>query len=1141
MGMLKTAISRRILHVVEDEHDGGAEKPETPKHNKSRFGKIPTQIGAAPAPAVFMKREKSELKEGHNPNKPAGMISQRHIIVQPSMRHMNYQPSTRNINVNQPHQKIMGTMNGLDQKTMRNMNGMNKKSSMRNINAFTQKSTRQINNFDAKNTIAMGGMGSLGSMSSINEDNTHERNFGIKGTLPKRGMVSNDPKNMRNNMNPFTQKSMRQISNFDTKNSKTLGGMGSIDEDNTSGDMKSTLPKRGIGMGMVSNDPKNMRNNMSPFTQKSTRQISNFDTKNSKSLGGMGSIDEDNTSGDIKSTLPKRGMGTVNNDPKNMRNNMSPFTQKSTRQINNVDTKNSKSLGGMGSIDEDNTSEDITSALPKRVMGLGSINEDNTRGITFDIMSTMPMRGMESIAENKTRNVNDYPEHNTMPMLGMVSIAEDNTRSIDTIDEEGNVDSIDEKSFRIIDTIDENNAGNTGNKNTFSTNNKSPESKSFKSSATSIKSSGTSSTKSSASTSTKSTRSIDTKSSNGTDNKSNSNHSSTMNDKSNHSTSMNSKSNHSVNTRNSDKTRNTDNMSPDGRDRTNKSQQRIRTRKGTTAGVPVVNNTRDRPSTALITRKELEEILAAKRKEELLEKKTMPPRSGTISTDLWIAQTNNGDSSQCSGTDYEISEEFKKEADPEDEYDINFFDYTEEEETLHTSSGHMDLPLDSHTDSFDADELNLANSIERRFTTIRFDEYDELQTCLHINDYTKGEISRSWYKREDYDKMVDLARKTAQKAVKREKELQEELKGMLSARDSLSPPRSGRRKGKTTNKSEDPTFSDGNASGDNKSVGNSGRSRRSVGTADGKRKKPIEYRGLEAWTPEGSAKCRSLKETAIENVWNEQSRQWEEGEFDAEAISDVYMPVAKTALDGARERANADEKMVKKLIDQERAREEKKSARTGFTKSKEKLRNKARSTGKTLVQGTGKVFSGTGKVGLKIGKRGAKAVVAAATADPKMMNEALKIRIQKKKRECKHEMILTTSRAAHERDVEELEESGSLSIGDSSGLLFSPSNGRPGLQRPGLVRTGASSHDHSDKASVYSDDMSSATGGESQLSTGTTPSKKKKSKMKLLGVVPIPGTQKKYSQDRREERNEKRRADMIRRPSWEASMTTGKY
>ncbi len=84
-----------------------------------------------------------------------------------------------------------------------------------------------------------------------------------------------------------------------------------------------------------------------------------------------------------------------------------------------------------------------------------------------------------------------------------------------------------------------------------------------------------------------------------------------------------------------------------------------------------------------------------------------------------------------------------------------------------------------------------------------------------------------------------------------------------------------------------------------------------------------------------------------------------------------------------------------------------------------------------------------------------------------------------------------------------------------------------------------------------SDDLSSANGGISQdfrdgsYRTGDSESNvsspKKKSKLKLLGIVPIPGTQKKYSEDRRAEREEKRKEKMTRRPSWEASMASGKH
>merc|ERR1712194_758253 len=92
------------------------------------------------------------------------------------------------------------------------------------------------------------------------------------------------------------------------------------------------------------------------------------------------------------------------------------------------------------------------------------------------------------------------------------------------------------------------------------------------------------------------------------------------------------------------------------------------------------------------------------------------------------------------------------------------------------------------------------------------------------------------------------------------------------------------------------------------------------------------------------------------------------------------------------------------------------------------------------------------------------------TADTRMMKEAV---TQTKKRECKPQTVIRSSQAAHERDVEELEESGSLSLQDSNAPLFA--NGRPGLVRPGLQRPtlGVSFADKfSDKASDVSDRQS---------------------------------------------------------------------
>jgi len=825
----------------------------------------------------------------------------------------------------------------------------------------------------------------------------------------------------------------------------------------------------------------------------STRNLSNKSSSSSSSSDqrGMRILDK------------KSSMRDMNTNPPPDHNNKTSSSSSNTRNMNGMDVSSpeKKAISNtrtMISIDEKS--------------GFGKMNSIAETNTSFGTMNSIDEKkkvivgNMSSIAEQKSsRSMNSIDEKKTV-IGNMSSIAETGNRSMNSIVEEKSsststpfrgMSSIDEKSPRIMSSIDESNS--PLNNTNGSSNSKS---------STSTKSTGTNST------STKSSLGsiIDTSNSINNNNKSSSNHSSD--------TASNNKSNHS------EMTRNADNRSASVKSRERKAPTRGRPgkRSGGSFGTPA-HFDRDRPSTALITRKELEEILAAKVKEEMMEQKAMPPKSGTNSTDLWVANANkeveviSEEFSVASGHSLEDESPFGR-GNPE--YDINFHDISEEEMTEHTVHTD-DSDQDGTGDSFNAGDLTLGDSMDRRYTTIRFDEYDELQTCLHINDYTQGEIKRSWYKRDDYDKMVDLARKTASKAVKREVELRDELDTMLRVA-SQSPPRAGGR-----NSDND---------GDNRSVG-SGK------TADGKRKKPIEYRGLEAWTPEGSQKCRSLKENAIELVWNEQSRQWEDGSFDPDTISGVYRPVAKIALAAARERAMADEKMVKKLSDQEEARAEKKRSRNILHKSRVVIKRTATKTGKGLVQGAGKVLTETSKGAVKIGKRGVKAGVATATLDRRMMKEALKVRIHgKKKRECKQEMELTTSKAAHERDVEELEGSGSISLQDSTGLLFSSTNMRPGLQRPGLVTTYEISDGASDKMSednsALRDYSVRSSEAESNLSNAT-PSKKKKSKLKLLGVVPIPGTQKKYSEDRRAERADKRLAKMTGRPSWEASMTVGKY
>lgn len=819
-----------------------------------------------------------------------------------------------------------------------------------------------------------------------------------------------------------------------------------------------------------------------------------------------------------------RHMGGVGN--MQPRNNLNSFDKKSSmRNIQSGRTmgKPEKKIGASPRVANINTLE--AEKAKEAISAPPSMDENHSRNTSKQPQTTTPSSPsvkpnspVSNISNSKKTSINRTP---------IMSSIDEQTTSLTS-----NLGTIDENSPNNQSDATGRSLGSTNSKNSAG---RSP---------TSIKST----------TSTSTTKSITSTSSKNVDNN-NKNNSNNLNNTMN--SPLGNKSIHSLSSR-SEKTKNVDNRT--------KSRPKPPRKRGPSLVTPAHFN-RDRPSTVLITRKEMEDILAEKQREEALEAKTMPPKSGTMSTDLWLDAANKEPQSEefsvASGTSVEEDSPFgaspKKKIELEDEYDINFFDITEEEDiTEHTiNSGHG---------SFDANDLQFTDSMERRESTIRFDEYDELQTCLHINDYTNGEITRSWYKREDYDKMVDLARKTAQKAVKREQELRDELENML--RVSVSPPRAGRKNGELREE---------NTGEDNKST----HSGRSTGT-DGKRKKPIEYRGLEAWTPEGSQKCRTLKENAIELVWNEQSRQWEEGTFDPDAIAEVYIPVSKIALKAAHERAIADQKMVKRLQEQEN----KKKNRTGFRKSRSAIRKATKGAGKAVGQAAGKVLTETGKSAVKIGKRSGKALVATATLDPKMMKEAVKVRMHgKKKRECKHELEVTTSKAAVERDIEILEESGSLNLSDSNGkccvevwfencgcfgklqmscfnihssfsLYSNVTASYPTIDRRQLMqmaRPGRPTLPIINDAvpDCVSDDLSSANGGISQdfrdnsYQTGDSESNvsspKKKSKLKLLGIVPIPGTQKKYSEDRRAEREEKRKERMTRRPSWEASMMTGKH
>jgi len=355
------------------------------------------------------------------------------------------------------------------------------------------------------------------------------------------------------------------------------------------------------------------------------------------------------------------------------------------------------------------------------------------------------------------------------------------------------------------------------------------------------------------------------------------------------------------------------------------------------------------------------------------------------------------------------------------------------EEVLDEGSYYDEEIIDD--DEVDADS---PYNLTPRKTTIRFDEFDEMQTILHINDYTGQEIKKSWYKREDYDKMVLLARKTAEMVEERRKELRKIDKKM----------------------------------------------------------KPIESRGLEAWTQMGAMKVKVLKDTSVEAVWNEQSRQWDAGTYEADKIRDVYVEITKNSHVSARDRAFSDELIAKRIREQEIVKQVKKQKRKLLGKSKALVKKTAKVTTDGVIKTTklvGKTTKMTGKVALETTKRTVKAGVATATLDGRMLKEA--VTIKTKKREVEKQTVRMRSQSSM----------GAIKLVDNS-------NGR---------------NDDDDRRE-----------DESVLTENDT---RKKEKLKLLGLVPIPGTKKQYEEDRRQKKIEKRQG-LTRKASWEASLAaSGKY
>jgi hypothetical protein len=351
-----------------------------------------------------------------------------------------------------------------------------------------------------------------------------------------------------------------------------------------------------------------------------------------------------------------------------------------------------------------------------------------------------------------------------------------------------------------------------------------------------------------------------------------------------------------------------------------------------------------------------------------------------------------------------------------------------------------------------------------RTFTIRFDEYDEMQTTIHINDYSNAEIRRAWYKADDYDKMIHSAQKTVRKVEDR---------------------------------------SDG-----------SGKSRT-------KKNAVINYRGLEGWTTDGSAKSRLLKASAVKAVWDEQAQEWEVGTFEPDKIREVYLPFSVGSLKRAQQRGKSDAAVHEKAKKKQKEKEEesKKNQRSLLLRSRAILGKSMRFTSSNVVKTTkivGGAASYTGKVAREAGKRTVRASLGVATLDPKMCRESFAN--TKKAGENTNHVFHRPSQMSQLQGLDG-------TFNNLAGITFVCSTVLVSCTMVLKIL-----FVHIELKSIDSMDSKDT------IPKGTLPVEetKKKERLKLLGVVPLPGTKKMYRADIEKEKVGKRR-NLSQLPSWESS------
>jgi len=162
--------------------------------------------------------------------------------------------------------------------------------------------------------------------------------------------------------------------------------------------------------------------------------------------------------------------------------------------------------------------------------------------------------------------------------------------------------------------------------------------------------------------------------------------------------------------------------------------------------------------------------------------------------------------------------------------------------------------------------------------SVRFDERETVHETLHICDFTKKEIRRTWFQQKDYEATIQVVKEVAGSC----ETPQDTQTRWRKQRSSLS--------------------------------------------------KTAETRGLEAWTPSGVQRFRYVKEAAFRAVWDEQQKQLDRVEAldntidddknedddnsviaDTENISQAYQRVSTKSLKEAQKRAKRDEEIATKL------------------------------------------------------------------------------------------------------------------------------------------------------------------------------------------------------------------------------------